>query len=110
MQNLGAFRDFFSLTEGSRAVYQEGACWIRLRVNDLGLLRLQLGEHYEGVIAELMWYKDELVAAEGSNFNLAALLYVAERLGLPTDHPQLDPIRQTEEYKEMLRTGEIVLE
>ena len=109
-EHLARFRDLFSLPADSRAFHRDGSCWIRLSVNEFGLLRLQRGENYEGVVAELMWYEQDLVSTDGLDFNLAVLLYVAEKLGLPTDHPALSKVRQTDEYKEMLLTGKIVLE
>jgi len=118
MQNiqeyLARFRELFSLPADSRAFYRRGSSWIRLRANKFGLLRLQRGEQFEGMEAELCWFvKDDneivLVEMEGADFDLAVLLRVAEEIGLPTSDPDLDPVRETDEYKQMVQKGEIIL-
>jgi len=81
-----------------------GGQWITIDQNRLGLVRLQLGNE-NTIQATIAWFKEELAMVEGSNNDLALLVWVAEKVGLPTCNPALQEIRATEVYRQVTENG-----
>jgi hypothetical protein len=109
MDYINKFRELFKLS-GKSQEYASGK-WlerkdyrISIEISKYGAIRLSLWEMYEPCEGELTWYEGKLIWVDGSPKELAPLLWIAERLGLPAP-PDLATIRETPEYKRIAETG-----
>jgi len=110
MEHIHQFQKLFGLPEKWKP-YSEvdlpGGQWATIDMNRLGLIRLQLGEG-DSIHATVAWFRGELAMAEGCNKALAQLIWIAEKVGLPTCSPVLEEIRTTETYRQAVEKDRLL--
>ena len=115
MEYVQKFRELFGLSGRSeRCAHGRWAdsrddLWIGIEINDYGFVRLSMWERWEPVVAELGWFRGELALLDGDPNDLAPLLWIAERIGLDTSHPDIEEIRKCPQYAEIAENGVAVV-
>ena len=104
------FREIFGLPKDARTVFWQNGTWIKMSQNHLGAIALEWGIKYEGTMAQIVWSRGRPVFADGSKYNLAVIVYFADRIGLDTNHPYLQELKETEEYQKVSQCWQIIIE
>ncbi len=104
------FREIFHLPEDEKTFFMQHGTWVKLSKNPLGSIILEWGIRYEGVMSQIAWYRNKPILASGNRSNLAVLVYFADQIGLPTDHPYLQDCKEHPDYAKICENWQIIIE